>query len=203
MSAYCRPRRGATREDDFAKILISPQPEPHLAQKWVAGKLDAVAHLVIYVNDGLSEPAWHRHERRVTVDRTYALNSAYEEIKAGLWWIPRGADMLDSGDFYAQMKAPTRVRDMSDGTLRYRWVETGPVEYYRHAQAYDHVAAEIARKNPPAAMAARRRAFGWRAIGIEISRWPDPDAGPWGSRPRAVVAVIAAGQRGQATVDPT
>lgn len=51
------------------------------------------------------------------------------------------------------MKAPTRVRDMADGTLRYRWIETGPVEYYRHAQAYDHVAAEIDRENPPAAMA--------------------------------------------------
>ena len=41
------------------------------------------------------------------------------------------------------MKAPTRVRDMADGTSRYRWVETGPLEHYRHAQAYDHIAAEI------------------------------------------------------------
>ena len=88
----------------------------------------------------------------VTVDRTYALNSAYEEIKAGLWWIPPDSSLLDCGDFYAQMKAPTRVRDMADGALRYRWVETGPLEHYRHAQAYDHIAAEIARKNPPPAM---------------------------------------------------
>ena len=50
------------------------------------------------------------------------------------------------------MKAPTRVRDLADGSLRYRWVETGPLEHYRHAQAYDHLAAEIARANPPACM---------------------------------------------------
>jgi hypothetical protein len=132
--------------------LISPQPEPHLVQNWVAGKLASIANLVIYLNDGISEPAWNREDRRVTVDRTFALNSAYEEIKAGLWWIPRDFSLLDSGDFYAQMKAPTRVRDMADGTLRYRWVETGPLEHYRHAQAYDHIAAEMASKNPPAAM---------------------------------------------------
>ncbi len=41
---------------------------------------------------------------------------------------------------------------MTDSTLRYRWVVTGPLEFYRHAQAYDHIAAEIARKNPPACM---------------------------------------------------
>jgi hypothetical protein len=37
---------------------------------------------------------------------------------------------------------------MADGTVRYRWVETGPLEHYRHAQAFDHIAAEIARRNP-------------------------------------------------------
>jgi hypothetical protein len=130
--------------------LVSPQPEPHLAQKWVSSFRDGIAQLVIYTNDGLSEPNWDRENRRVTVDRTYALNSAFEEIKAGMWWIPPGAREIDNGDFYAQMKAPTRVRDMTDGTLRYRWVESGPLEHYRHAQAFDHIAAEIAVKNPSA-----------------------------------------------------
>ncbi|HOX27233.1 MAG TPA: hypothetical protein PLU44_15915 [Candidatus Krumholzibacteria bacterium] len=130
--------------------LIAPQPEPHLVQKWVASFRDGIAQVVIYTNDGMSEPAWDRESRRVTVDRTYALNSAFEEIKSQLWWIPASARHVDNGDFYAQMKAPTRVRDMTDGSLRYRWQETGPLEHYRHAQAYDHVAAEIARKNPPA-----------------------------------------------------
>ena len=51
----------------------------------------------------------------------------------------------------AQMKAPTRIRDVWDGQVRYRWVETGPLEHYRHAQAYDFIGADIARQNPPAA----------------------------------------------------
>ncbi|MBC8253914.1 MAG: hypothetical protein H8E35_07790 [Ardenticatenia bacterium] len=76
----------------------------------------------------------------MTVDRTIALNSAYEEIRSGLWWLPPHAPTIDNGNFYAQMKAPTRVRDSVDGTLRYRWVETGPLEHYRHAHAFDHIA---------------------------------------------------------------
>jgi len=137
---------------DVRACLISPQPEPHLAQKWVSSFRDSIAQLLVYTNDGLSEPEWDKENRRVTVDRTYALNSAFEEIKAGQWWIPPNAPDIGHGDFYAQMKAPTRVRDMTDGTVRYRWVETGPLEHYRHAQAFDHVAAEIARKNPPASL---------------------------------------------------
>ena len=131
--------------------LIAPQPEPHLVQKWVAAQRDRRAQIVIYVNDGLSEPHWDRQQERVSVDRTYALNSAYEEIKAGAWWIPAGARGIDNGEFYAQMKAPTRVRDATSGEVRYQWVETGPLDHYRHAQAFDHLAAEIARMNPAAA----------------------------------------------------
>ncbi len=72
---------------------------------------------------GLSEPEWDRKERTVTVDRTFALNSAYEEIQNKLWWLQPGADEIDGGEFYAQLKAPTRVRDISTGEVRYRWSE--------------------------------------------------------------------------------
>ena len=51
------------------------------------------------------------------------------------------------------MKAPTRIRDNVDGQICYRWVESGPLEHYRHAHAFDHIGAEIARRNPPAACA--------------------------------------------------
>lgn len=47
----------------------------------------------------------------------------------------------DSGDFYAQMKAPKRERDLSTGALRYRWSETGALDLYRHAHAFDHLAS--------------------------------------------------------------
>jgi len=130
--------------------LISPQPEPHLVQKWARSAGYRIVQLVIYTNDGLSEPDWDKEAGKVTVDRTVALNSAYEEIRSGLWWIPPTARTIDNGNFYAQMKAPTRVRDSTDGQIRYRWVETGSLEHYRHAHAFDHIGAEIARQNPPA-----------------------------------------------------
>jgi hypothetical protein len=52
---------------------------------------------------------------------------------------PNGRD-LDCGDLYAQLKAPTRVRDLTTGELRYRWTETGALDHYRHAHAFDHLA---------------------------------------------------------------
>lgn len=46
---------------------------------------------------------------------------------------------LGDGEFYAEMKAPKRERDLSTGQLRYRWSETGALDHYRHAQAFDHL----------------------------------------------------------------
>jgi hypothetical protein len=46
----------------------------------------------------------------------------------------------DDGEISAQLKAPTRVRDLTTGELRYRWTETGALDRYRHAHAVDHLA---------------------------------------------------------------
>ena len=43
------------------------------------------------------------------------------------------------------------MRDATSGEVRYHWVETGPLDHYRHAHAFDHLAAEFARRNPVAA----------------------------------------------------
>ncbi len=136
---------------EVRNCLISPHPEPHLVQRWMESAGYHVVQLVNYLNDGISPPTWDEAACRVTVDRTFALNAAYEEIRNGLWWIPAEARDVDNGDFYAQMKAPTRIRDAADGQVRYRWVETGPLEHYRHAQAFDYLGTDIARRNPPAA----------------------------------------------------
>ena len=50
------------------------------------------------------------------------------------------AKEIDGGEFYAQLKGPTRVRDMTTGELRYVWQETSGLVHYRHAHAYDHLA---------------------------------------------------------------
>lgn len=38
------------------------------------------------------------------------------------------------------MKAPKCERDLNTGQLRYRWSETGALEHYRHAHAFEHLA---------------------------------------------------------------
>ena len=47
------------------------------------------------------------------------------------------AAAIDDGEFYAQMKAPKHERDLSNGALRYRWSETGALDLYCHAHAFD------------------------------------------------------------------
>jgi len=46
---------------------------------------------------------------------------------------------VSARESYAQLKSPVRVRDMSSGELRYRWLETGGLDHYRHAQVFDHL----------------------------------------------------------------
>lgn len=78
--------------------------------------------------------------RSRTCTRDTALAPAYDEIRAGQWWLPPTVREIDDGEFYAQMKAPTRVRDLASGELRYRWTDTGALDHYRHAHAFDHLA---------------------------------------------------------------
>ena len=57
---------------------------------------------------------------------------------------PRWLPPLAPGQFYAEMKAPKRERDLSTGQLRYKWSETGALEHFRHAHAFDHLASPVA-----------------------------------------------------------
>jgi hypothetical protein len=81
----------------------------------------------------------HLSRREEAVDRAVILNSAYKEIREQRWWLPRDAGCIDGGEFYAQLKAPSRVRDLTSGELRYRWTETGALDHYRFAHAFDHL----------------------------------------------------------------
>ena len=59
-------------------------------------------------------------------------------IVVGYRYLARVSDRVDGGES-AQPKAPSRVCDLTTGELRYRWTETGALNHYRHAHAYDHV----------------------------------------------------------------
>ncbi|RKZ12349.1 hypothetical protein DRQ50_12075, partial [bacterium] len=119
--------------------IVSAQPEPHLVQRWRKQSHHGHVYIAELLNDGTSKPEWPKWTGRVTVDRTFLLNSAYDEIQEQRWWLPEHAAEIDGGEFYAQVKAPSRVRDMSTGDLRYRWTETGALDNYRMAHAFDHL----------------------------------------------------------------
>ncbi len=124
--------------------LIAPHAEPHLVQAWAQAPHSATVYQVSYTNDGVSDARWDDDATRVTVDRTFALNAAFEEIRDRKWWLPPAAQEIENGEFYAQMKATTRVRDLASPELRYRWLETGRQDHFRHAHAFDLLAGRKA-----------------------------------------------------------
>lgn len=123
------------------RCVIDAQAEPHRVDNWSRRSGHGGVYRAVYLNDGISRPAWDYEQRLVSVDRTYALDAAYEDIEAGRWWLMHGAAEIDDGEFFAQMKAPKRERDLSTGQLRYRWSESGALEHFRHAHAFDHLAS--------------------------------------------------------------
>lgn len=101
--------------------VISTQPEPHLVQQWKKQQHGGLVYGVHLLGNGLIHPEWSKTGREISVDHTFVLNSAYEEIREQRWHLPRDAGCIDGGESYAQLKAPNRVRDLSNGDSRYRW----------------------------------------------------------------------------------
>jgi len=133
-------------EYEVLGCLISMQPEPHLVQEWRKKPHHGNVKLVNLLNDGTSKPEWPKWTGQVNVDRTFILNSAYDEIREQGWWLPIDAGTIDGGEFYAQLKAPSRVRDLTSGELKYRWTETGALDHYRFAHAFDHLYGAFRRR---------------------------------------------------------
>jgi len=126
-------------EYEVLGCIISAQPEPHLVQRWRKEAHHGHVYIAELLNDGFSKPDWPKWTGTVTVDRTYLLNSAYDEIQERRWWLPTHAATIDNGEFYAQVKAPSRVRDLTSSDLKYRWTESGALDHYRYAHAFDHL----------------------------------------------------------------
>jgi hypothetical protein len=127
--------------------VVDAQADPHRVDEWARRGATGAVVRAEYLNDGISRPEWDYGKATVSVDRTYLLDAAHDEIRGGTWWLMSGAQDIDDGEFFAQMKAPKRERDLTAGVLRYRWTESGGVEHYRHAQAFDHLAAGLLIRN--------------------------------------------------------
>ncbi len=48
--------------------------------------------------------------------------------------------------FANMIEAPSRVRDLTSGELKYRWTETGALDHYRFAHAFDHLYGAFRRR---------------------------------------------------------
>ena len=70
---------------------------------------------------------------------TFDQSNRLYAVSSYVIWRSRDAATIDGGEFYAQLKAPSRVRDPASGELKYRWTETGALDHYRYAHAYDHL----------------------------------------------------------------
>lgn len=132
---------GLRAKYEVRMCVVDAQADPHRVDEWARRRATGAVVRAEYLNDGVSRPEWDYAKATVSVDRTYLLDAAHDEIRAGTWWLMSGAQEVDDGEFFAQMKAPKRERDLTAGVLRYRWTESGGVEHYRHAQAFDHLAA--------------------------------------------------------------
>lgn len=80
-------------------------------------------------------------EHRVSVDRTQSLDESHQDIIKQQVIYPKNAKSLDRGEFYEQMKAPTRLYDSEKN--RFLWVEGANPDHYRHADNYEKIAAKL------------------------------------------------------------
>jgi hypothetical protein len=79
-------------------------------------------------------------DHTVTVDRTQLLDATLDEIARGQATLPN--DVMTVLGFADQMKAPVRVLDPE--SQRIVWREGNDPDHFRHADAYERVAQEIA-----------------------------------------------------------
>lgn len=117
--------------------VIDAMPETRKAAEY-AKKYPGRGWICRYVN-GLKEIATNEEERVVSVDRTMAMDKVQKNFEHRRNLIPRNAQSLDTGDFYAQMKTPTRIYDLEKN--RYDWL--GDPDHYYHAEVYSMVAHQV------------------------------------------------------------
>lgn len=76
----------------------------------------------------------------VTVDRTQAMDAAFDDIRYGRRWFPQDT-MSSVLGWSEQMRAPVRLLD--EKKQRIVWEEGSAADHYRHADVYDLIAHEL------------------------------------------------------------
>jgi len=110
--------------------VIDAMPETRNAKKY-ADKHIGRGWICRYVN-GLKEVTKDENERIVSADRTMLMDKVQSRFVQRRFINPRNAQSLDGGDYYDQMKTPTRIYD--EERNRYDWL--GDPDHYFHAEVY-------------------------------------------------------------------
>ena len=83
--------------------------------------------------------------REITMDRTAILDSVKQAIEQETIILPKNAEFLDNGDYYAQLTSSTRVLEPNETNpekSRYTWVHSQPDHYFL-AEAYCMQASQL------------------------------------------------------------
>ena len=110
--------------------VIDAMPETRKSIEW-AKKKPGRGWMCRY-NQGLTEVGQNVDDRIVTADRTMLMDRVLKFYRNRNYVNPRNAQSLDNGDYYYQIKTPTRVFNAEKD--RYDWL--GDPDHYFHAEVY-------------------------------------------------------------------
>lgn len=120
------------REYKVSVCVMDARPETTKARELQAGFRKGVVWLADYNELADEEPVrWDKEHGRVLIDRTRSLDETFSRFRLQQNTLPQ--DIQNVRDYYAQMKAPTRMDP--DGRNRIHYVEDGP-DHYAHAENY-------------------------------------------------------------------
>lgn len=137
------------RRFGVCSVVIDAAPSTHEAQDLIAAchAVDIRAYAAYYTrHDGRIEVL--SRERRVNIDRTFALDRMYAELRDGTRTLPDNARDLGGrirdgrGEYYRQLTTPKRIlEEDAHGTAVYRY-HASRDDHFAHAEVYCLAAAE-------------------------------------------------------------
>lgn len=124
--------------------VVDAKPETHEAKK-LRDRNPGIVWLCDYhsTEGSTKEISINDDTYHVVVDRTASMDESHADVLLEKVLFPKNAKTIDSGAFYEQMKAPTRVFDEEKN--RYIWNEGTRADHYRHADNYEKIAMRISR----------------------------------------------------------
>ena len=83
-------------------------------------------------------------EMRVVADRTWSIDEMIEDIKLQKVFFPQEAQLIENGELYAELQAPTRMMVKgARGKARFVWDEGSQADHFFHAMNYDKLAQKL------------------------------------------------------------